>query len=415
MRISAQNLVACMLICGSANAQDFRVPNNFQPGQPARAAEVNENFEALETAINVVTDSAALTWKNDWQSGVIYSPNDLVNFEGSVYISVAETNGSENPTDTAKWQLFAAKGEAGMVGPQGPAGPVGPQGPEGSPGDAGPQGLQGLPGSAGPAGPQGPPGQQGPAGPQGNQGPRGEPGERAPDFKQPYEFAGFSDIQITGGDGLLAVLNACRVKFGDAARIATSQEILESPTTRNDNLAAGNGGKNAWVQHTEGIDANLGTNFGPTGRSCSLWQGNGSALQTNIAFRFTLHGCNETAYVACALPVAKKLSYRFAGFSSATHQGNAGFGIMNESCRADFGPQARVSFVHELFEKPLPASFSGNGWINPSPKELFLGEDAGTCKGWSTLNSEGLTVDSALRFIHQQCLQSNSVACSVPE
>ncbi|MEO1250895.1 MAG: hypothetical protein AAFW81_00955 [Pseudomonadota bacterium] len=53
------------LICCIAAATGFasaQVPNNFQAGQPARAAEVNENFEALDTRI---TDNDARITANE--------------------------------------------------------------------------------------------------------------------------------------------------------------------------------------------------------------------------------------------------------------------------------------------------------------------------------------------------------------
>ena len=43
-------LVACLLV-HTAFAQT-QVPNNFAAGQPARASEVNENFDVLEAAID---------------------------------------------------------------------------------------------------------------------------------------------------------------------------------------------------------------------------------------------------------------------------------------------------------------------------------------------------------------------------
>jgi hypothetical protein len=95
-----------------------QVPNTFQSGTPARAAEVNANFDALEAAI----DQNAVAIQNI------------------------------------------------------PAGPEGPQGPQGDPGPQGPQGIQGPEGQTGPQGLQGPEGIQGPAGPTGAQGPAGPKG-----------------------------------------------------------------------------------------------------------------------------------------------------------------------------------------------------------------------------------------------
>ena len=154
-------ITAAILIAGMASAQT-QVPNIFQAGQPARAAEVNENFAVLETAVDQNADDIAqiaqLSWMGDWQASVNYAIDDLVQFQGSTYVAVQGTSGTEDPTDGAFWSLFAA---SGAPGPQGQQGDVGPQGPQGS---QGPQGLQGLQGSQGPQGLQGPEGPVGPAG-----------------------------------------------------------------------------------------------------------------------------------------------------------------------------------------------------------------------------------------------------------
>jgi hypothetical protein len=186
---------------GGASAQ-MAIPHDFEAGQPARAADVNENFTAVEEAVNGVMssvdlqateiaalkDAVALTWRGDWQDGTEYSRLDLVHFEGSTYVATGDTSGTESPADTALWALLAAGGETGAEGPQGPQGPEGPQGPqgiEGPQGAMGPQGPIGLTGPAGPAGPvgaEGPQGSQGPQGEQGPEGPQGPPGPAAGSF-----------------------------------------------------------------------------------------------------------------------------------------------------------------------------------------------------------------------------------------
>lgn len=97
------------LVFSAAAIGQTQVPNDFTAGTPARAAEVNENFDALETAVD------------------------------------------QNATDIQNI-------------PAGPQGDVGPQGPQGIQGDVGPQGLQGIQGNVGPQGSVGPEGPQGPAG-----------------------------------------------------------------------------------------------------------------------------------------------------------------------------------------------------------------------------------------------------------
>jgi hypothetical protein len=125
--------VATLFLMGVSQAQT-QVPNTFQSGQPARAADVNENFDALEAAID----------------------------QNSTAIQQIPA-GPEGP-----------QGPAGPQGIMGPPGPQGVQGPAGSTGPQGPQGAQGPQGTQGPEGPQGPQGIQGPEGPQG---PKGDPGD----------------------------------------------------------------------------------------------------------------------------------------------------------------------------------------------------------------------------------------------
>lgn len=76
-----------MLVTGLAQAQT-QVPNDFQAGTPARATEVNENFDALEAAID----------------------------QNTTAISQIPA-GPEGP-----------QGEIGLQGPQGVQGPQGPAG-----------------------------------------------------------------------------------------------------------------------------------------------------------------------------------------------------------------------------------------------------------------------------------------------
>lgn len=95
------NLATALVLVLAATAQaQTQVPNDFQSGTPARAAEVNANFDALESAI----DQNAVAIQNI------------------------------------------------------PTGPEGPQGPQGVMGPPGPQGAQGPEGPTGPQGPEGPPG-----------------------------------------------------------------------------------------------------------------------------------------------------------------------------------------------------------------------------------------------------------------
>jgi hypothetical protein len=182
---SVQLFALAASLIGSTLAQaQTQVPHTFQSGQPARAAEVNENFDTLEQAVDQnaadiaeLQQASSFNWMGVWQFGVNYSRLDLVEYQGSAYIATQATSGSEDPSNTNFWSLFAAGGADGATGPQGP---VGPQGPQGLQGDLGLQGPAGPIGLQGPQGIQGVAGSQGPEGPQGIQGPEGPQGPAGP-------------------------------------------------------------------------------------------------------------------------------------------------------------------------------------------------------------------------------------------
>ena len=100
---------------------------------------------------------------------------DAVFFNGSTYISLIDTNLSNQPdaTGSTAWAMVAQKGDTGTQGATGPAGATGAQGPQGIQGVAGPSGPQGL---TGPTGPTGATGLTGAAGPMGPAGPKGDTG-----------------------------------------------------------------------------------------------------------------------------------------------------------------------------------------------------------------------------------------------
>lgn len=119
-----------------------------------------------------------LTWRSAWSPLVTYAVDDAVEHNGSAWIAVASSTGSQPPS--SDWQVLAVKGDTGatgLAGPSGPQGVAGPQGPSGPQGGAGPQGP---PGPAGPVGPQGLQGAAGPAGQTGPMGATGATGAQGP-------------------------------------------------------------------------------------------------------------------------------------------------------------------------------------------------------------------------------------------
>lgn len=101
-----------------------------------------------------------------WSAPTAYVTNDLVTHSGATWRARrASTN--KPPVAGGDWQLFAARGATGAIGPHGVTGNTGA---------AGPQGLRGLVGATGTQGPQGVGGAEGPQGAQGAQGTAGLPG-----------------------------------------------------------------------------------------------------------------------------------------------------------------------------------------------------------------------------------------------
>jgi len=127
------------------------------------------------------------------------SPDDVLQFDGSVWRNVQPPIGPVGPTGpqgatgpigltgpTGPQGIQGATGPTGLTGPIGPTGPQGIQGETGLTGPIGPTGPTGLTGPIGPTGPQGiqgatgPTGLTGPIGPTGPQGIQGETGLTGP-------------------------------------------------------------------------------------------------------------------------------------------------------------------------------------------------------------------------------------------
>jgi hypothetical protein len=157
-------------------------------------------------AVSGECDASAIKWVGAWQDNLVYKAGDVVQHDGSSYVNTCCESAEGVPPSMDMvpvrcWDIVAAKGEDGELGPQGPTGlagepgATGPQGPTGEPGAKGDPGEPGQPGEKGdpgdqgergPVGPTGPKGDKGQAGPTGPQGPAGEsgakgdPGERGP-------------------------------------------------------------------------------------------------------------------------------------------------------------------------------------------------------------------------------------------
>ena len=116
------------------------------------------------------------SWQGTWSGATAYALNDVVEENGSTYISIQGSNLNHQPGTAGGigwWDLLAAQGTQGIQGTQGTQGIQGVQGIQGSQGTIGTQGIQGIQGSQGTIGTQGIQGIQGSQGTIGSQGTQG--------------------------------------------------------------------------------------------------------------------------------------------------------------------------------------------------------------------------------------------------
>ena len=319
-----------------------------------------------------------MSWQGTWTSSVIYLVDDVVAYNGSSYINIQETSGTENPDNTSYWEIVAQKGIDGSSGGGGSGG-----------------------GSS-------------------------SSGETA------YEVAGFSSTQVAGNVGFLGMNTACQSTYGSSARMATTEEVYK---TTGSSTASGIG----WVRGiahpgAANIDNTTGFTNGPgasTGLSCQGWSSTSSTGLAISGYNLALQtsSCANTGFVTCSIPAGAEQNFKFAGFSTATVTGSSGYYGMNNACKASFGPDARMANSQEVIESSDVPAQTGTAWLQGllHPKDAFIDNSSGyaiasdstlTCKGWSSSSGadHGLSVDgSNFAMSSQFCYISSPVACSIPE
>ena len=321
-----------------------------------------------------------MSWQGTWTSSVIYLVDDVVAYNGSSYINIQETSGTENPDNTSYWEIVAQKGIDGSSGGGGSGG-----------------------GSSGSGS-----------------------GETA------YEVAGFSSTQVAGNVGFLGMNTACQSAYGSSARMATTEEVYK---TTGSSTASGIG----WVRGiahpgAANIDNTTGFTNGSgasTGLSCQGWSSTSSTGLAISGYNLALQtsSCANTGFVTCSIPAGAEQNFKFAGFSTATVTGSSGYYGMNNACKASFGPDARMANSQEVIESSDVPAQTGTAWLQGllHPKDAFIDNSSGyaiasdstlTCKGWSSSSGadHGLSVDgSNFAMSSQFCYISSPVACSIPE
>jgi hypothetical protein len=91
------------------------------------------------------TGDIGMTWQGAWREGVGYLAEDAVSYDGAGYICLLDhtSSSADTPSNTALWDLFAAKGDQGDQGLQGIQGIQGEKGEKGDKGDKGDTGDDG--------------------------------------------------------------------------------------------------------------------------------------------------------------------------------------------------------------------------------------------------------------------------------
>jgi hypothetical protein len=303
-RLAAVVSVSAVLtmVTGPAHSGAVTIPNTFEPGTKAKAADVNANFSAVATAVNgnandVTTlqktiqalqkaqASLGFTFRGPWSSATAYAVNDVAAEGGFSYVALRPNTAADPAIDvigsTGNWAVMAAggaKGATGAVGAPGPVGPpgiAGPQGPAGSmgatgpigpvgpPGIAGPQGPTGSMGATGPIGPVGPPGiagSQGPAGPAGATGstgptgPTGAAGPQGPAATIPANLTAISNGLGTSGYSGANRNSVVSCMLGDI--------VLSANSYGNGGSFMPADGRLLFIQQNAALFALLGTKFG---------------------------------------------------------------------------------------------------------------------------------------------------------
>jgi hypothetical protein len=181
------------------------------------------------------------------------------------------------------------------------------------------------------------------------------------------------------------------------------------------------------VDNTTGLDLSSSAD----NLTCDSWSstsGMGLAVFNSGMMLNQYASCSNSLGVVCAIADGNEEPYEFAGFSTATRAGNAGYFNMTEACRDTYGSDARMASSEEIAQSNLDVAQTGVAWVqgiahssDPAIDAISgIGVTSGadlTCKGWSNSGSlQGLIVDgSTYSMSVQPCYQQSAVACSVAQ
>lgn len=101
----------------------------------------------MATVINA--GRVAMVPKGEWASATAYTRLDVVLYNGSSWVAIADSTGQVPAEGSTYWQLLSLKGEKGEKGDKGDTGATGATGTKGDKGDTGATGATGAKGDNG--------------------------------------------------------------------------------------------------------------------------------------------------------------------------------------------------------------------------------------------------------------------------
>ena len=147
---------------------------------PNHVLTVVGNIDATGSIYGNLGESIANRFKGAYDPITLYTPGDVVTYNGQTYINLMGIDGWVPTSGGGYWGLMVSVGDQGDQGNQGADGEKGPQGADGEKGPQGADGEKGPQGADGEKGPQGADGEKGPQGADGEKGPQGADGEKGP-------------------------------------------------------------------------------------------------------------------------------------------------------------------------------------------------------------------------------------------
>ena len=300
------------------------------------------------------------SWQGDWLSGTSYLVDDIVGLNGTAYIAIQDTTGTESPGNLLYWDIFAQSRNAAT-----------------------------LAGGA----------------------------------ESGYDFVGFSTGLVDGSVGLSGIKGACQTDFGVESRQASSEDIVNTPQLVSQTgvawVRAISHPSSRIMDRYSGLSPSTHNCGGWSLNTTAT-----SVVVNGDDHSFSVSQCDTPISVACVAPIDNRGPYIYVGFSTALVLGDVGFKGMNDSCKADYGVDSRLVTSQEIAEAAVFPVETGDAWVMPVPHESSRNVDSVSglspsvhaCSGFSINNSNSTLIIKGddHSFGADRCNVLRNVACAVP-